>query len=431
MLIGVIADNFTGASDITNTLLKDNADQGGLRTYQYDGVHENNLDAAVEAGVISLKTLSIDPRLAVRLSFAALNWLREQGCTQIVFKYCLAFDSTNAGNIGPVVEALAAELCVKGVMVCPAFPGAGRSAHQEHLFVHDTLLSESGMQSHPLTPITDPDIRRWLAHQCRGPVGLVPANIIRDGTAAITAALDRAAAEGQTLVVVDTAIDANLIEISTALAQAALVTGGSGIAMGLSTDFINRGLAKGSAPDRTDSSGPEAILLAGSCSATTLIQIEIHRRDHLCLIATGDDVMAGRITADDVCDFVLDYTGCAPLVYSSGNPADVAAAQARHSRAALTSGIEDFFAQAAVLPTEKGITHLVIAGGETSGAVTKARNLGGLRIGTEISPGVPVLFSDRRQIALALESSNFGDPNFFARAVAALAVEPVLEGQDV
>ena len=172
MLIGVIADDFTGASDIANTLTKGLPGEGGLLTAQYMGVPRDAAPSDVEAGVVALKSRSIPAEDAVAQSLEALEWLLAQGCRQIVFKYCSTFDSTPEGNIGPVAEALAKRLGVKGVVVCPAFPGAGRTIYQGHLFVRDRLLSESGMEKHPLTPMTDPDIRRWLARQAKEPVGL-------------------------------------------------------------------------------------------------------------------------------------------------------------------------------------------------------------------------------------------------------------------
>lgn len=419
MLIGVIADDFTGASDVANTLAKGIAGQGGLRTWQYDAVPTTTAKDDIEAGVISLKTRSIAPELAVEQSCGALRWLLEQGCRQIVFKYCSTFDSTPQGNIGPVAEALAEAMKVAGVVVCPAFPAAGRTMYQGHLFVKNRLLSESGMQNHPLTPMTDPDICRWLALQCGSPVGLIPTGTVRQGPAAIAAALYRSRADNQMLVVVDTSTDADLIAIGTAVAEAPLVTGGSGIATGLPANFIRAGHAEGSVPEPANMDGPEAILV-GSCSGTTLRQIEAHRADHPCLALSCDDLMEGKITPQDIRDFVLGNTGAMPLVYSSGTPEEVAAAQARHGATALAQRLEQMFAQAAQHLVKSGVRRLVVAGGETSGAVTQAMDLGGLRIGPEISPGVPVLVSDTRHIALALKSGNFGDTHFFARAVAAM-----------
>src|ERR687889_693156 len=208
MLLGVIADDFTGASDIANTLAK-----GGLATVQFLGLPTQAAPEACEAGVVALKTRSIAAADAVTLSLEAFEWLRAQGCRQVIFKYCSTFDSTPEGNIGPVGEALAQRLDVRGVIACPAFPGAGRTIYKGHLFVGDRLLNESGMEHHPLNPMTDADLRRWLTLQCREPVGLVDWPVLRRGPDAIRRALAASAEAGQRLVIVDTLSDEDLLAI--------------------------------------------------------------------------------------------------------------------------------------------------------------------------------------------------------------------------
>src|SRR5688572_24418103 len=242
MLLGVIADDFTGASDIANTLA--NGRSGGLRTTQFLGLPQRPAPGTCVAGVVALKTRSIAAAEAVSQSLAALRWLKEQGCRQFVFKYCSTFDSTPAGNIGPVGEALADALGAKGVPACPAFPAAGRTVYQGHLFVGDRLLSESSLRTHPLNPMTDPDIRRWLALQSRRAVGLVPHASVAKGAAAIRAALDESAGRGACLVIVDALTEGDLLAIAAACAGRPLLTGGSGIAMGLPQNFIAQGLAQ-------------------------------------------------------------------------------------------------------------------------------------------------------------------------------------------
>src|SRR3954469_10943097 len=231
MLLGVIADDFTGASDIANTLAK-----GGLATVQFLGLPTKPAPETCEAGVVALKSRSIAAADAVALSIEAFEWLRAQGCRQFVFKYCSTFDSTPEGNIGPVGEALAQALGARGVPACPAFPTAGRTVYQGHLFVGDRLLSESGMENHPLNPMTDPDLRRWLSRQCREPVGLVAWGSVRQGGAAVRKALDAAAGRGERLAIVDAVSDEDLIAIGEACAEAPLVTGGSRLPPGLAAD---------------------------------------------------------------------------------------------------------------------------------------------------------------------------------------------------
>ncbi|GAB4066862.1 four-carbon acid sugar kinase family protein [Ancylobacter sonchi] len=425
MLLGVIADDFTGAGDIANTLAKglpgkDSPNAGGLAVTQYLGVPAHPAAPGVEAGVISLKTRSIPAAEAVAQSLAALDWLKAQGCTQIVFKYCSTFDSTPEGNIGPVGEALAEALGAKGVIACPAFPTVGRSVHQGHLFVHDRLLSESGMQNHPLTPMTDPDIRRWLRRQTRDAVGLVAAPTVRAGARVVRQALEACAARGETLVICDAATDADLVALGAAAAEAALVTGGSGIAIGLPANFIARGQAKGVATVFAGVDGPEAIL-AGSCSGATRGQIAVHAEAHPVLALDVDAVMDGRIGVTQLTDFIAAHPGEAPLIYSSDDPAEVAALQQRYGREKLSGTLEGLFADTARALVSGGLRRLVVAGGETSGAVAQALGLEALEIGPEIDPGVPILAAPDGGVALALKSGNFGAPDFFAKALAALA----------
>lgn len=420
MLLGVIADDFTGASDVANTIAQGLAGQGGLMTSQYLGVPQEAAAPGIEAGVVSLKSRSIPAADAVADSLEALRWLTAQGCRQFVFKYCSTFDSTPQGNIGPVGEALAEALGVQGVVACPAFPAAGRTVYQGHLFVGDTLLSESGMENHPLTPMTDPDIRRWLRRQTRSAVGHVPAQVVRQSSAAIAEALRACADRDQTLAIVDAVQDEDLVRIGEACADAPLLTGGSGVARGLPANLIARGLARGGHHRPEGVPGPEAIL-AGSCSGQTRRQVDVHRVGHPALAVAAQDVMDDRVSAEDLVNFVQANRGRAPLVYSSATPAEVSAAQARYGRAFVSGRLEGLFAETARRLVDGGVRRLVVAGGETSGAVAQALDLGGLRIGPEISPGVPVLLSEATGLALALKSGNFGGDDFFTAALATLA----------
>lgn len=418
MLIGVIADDFTGGSDIANTLAKGVAPEGGLRTAQYSGVPSGPADASVEAGVISLKSRSAPVDDAVAQSLAALEWLTAQGCEQIVFKYCSTFDSTDDGNIGPVAEALARALDCRGVAVCPAFPTAGRTVYQGHLFVFDRLLSESGMQTHPLTPMTDPDLRRVLSAQTSAGVGLVPHAVVAAGDVAVRDALR---AMPETFAVVDAISDAALLTIGAALDGAALVTGGSGIALGLPRNFIRSGRAQGGETPFAPVDGPEAIL-AGSCSGATRGQIDHHAARHPTLAIDVPGVMAGDITAADVTAFLMKHQGKAPLVYSSGTPVEVRATQEMFGREAVSARLDGLFADIARDLIAHGYRRIVVAGGETSGAVAQAvcggLSVEAMRIGPEIDPGVPILSLGEPPVLLALKSGNFGAPDFFEKALA-------------
>ena len=413
MILGCIGDDFTGSSDLGNTLTR-----GGMRCVQYVGVPEAPAEPSVEAGIVALKSRSIPAADAVRLSLAALGWLRAQGCRQYLFKYCSTFDSTPDGNIGPVADALADALDAREVLVCPAFPATGRSVYQGHLFVGDRLLSESGMEAHPLTPMTDPDLRRWLARQIRGSVGHVPASAVFEGPDAVRARMREEDAAGHRLIVADAIRDADLATLGRAAAGLPLLTGGSGIALGLPDVFRDAGLLSGDGAAWRGRAGPAAIL-SGSCSAATRGQVARHAEAHPARRVEADDAMAGTIRADDLAAWALAQDGL-PLIYTSADPAEVRAAQGRHGRDALARAIEGLFAATAGALVAGGATRLVVAGGETSGAVVEGLALDRLEIGPEIDPGVPVMRAGDG-LVLALKSGNFGAPDFFAKAAALMA----------
>jgi 3-dehydrotetronate 4-kinase len=412
MYLGVIADDFTGAADIANTLAK-----GGLATTQYFGLPQEPASRECDAGVVSLKTRSIDWGSAVDASMQALRWLKAQGCRQFVFKYCSTFDSTPRGNIGPVGEALAMELRVRGVPACPAFPGTGRTIYQGHLFVDDRPLNESGLENHPLNPMTDSDIRRWLTLQARHPVGLVPWGIVKRGAQAIRQALDQSATRDECLVIVDALDDDDLIRIGEACADAPLLTGGSGIAIGLPRIIIGRGHASGRVKPFRGGRGAGAVL-AGSCSKATLSQIEGYKSSHPSLAIDVRELLAGRLAVEDVTKFVTDNRGHDPLVYSSAPPDMVRSLQTQYGQDQVAHRLEQLFTDVATRIVGAGFDRLVVAGGETSGAVVGGLKLPAVTLGPEIDPGVPALASGGGEtIALALKSGNFGSVDFFAKAL--------------
>lgn len=416
MLLGCIGDDFTGSSDLGNTLTK-----AGMRVTQYVGIPDGPASADVEAGIVALKSRSIPVADAVKLSLDALAWLRAQGCTQFLFKYCSTFDSTPEGNIGPVAEALADALDARQVLVCPAFPATGRSIYQGHLFVTDRLLSESGMQNHPLTPMTDPDIRRWLGYQVKGSVGHIPAQIVMQGADATRTRMRAEDAAGHRLLVADAITDSDLITLGQAAADLPLLTGGSGIAMGLPGNFRDRGLLSLHDSTWTGQAGRAAIL-SGSCSNATRAQVAQHAKTNPVLEVTADQVMAGDVTAQGLADWALAQQDV-PLIYTSADPAVVAEAQTRFGKQTVAEKIEAMFAELARALVKGGITRLVTAGGETSGAVVEGLGLSALQIGPEIDPGVPMIRASDN-LVLALKSGNFGGPDFFARAAAMMEGSP-------
>ncbi|MCW6508590.1 3-oxo-tetronate kinase [Lichenifustis flavocetrariae] len=416
MLLGCIADDFTGASDLANTLAKN-----GMATVQFVGVPRGRESVTCEAGVVALKTRSIAPAEAVRQSLEALHWLQAQGCSQFLFKYCSTFDSTPEGNIGPVAEALLDALDVKVAVVCPIFPETGRTLYQGHLFVKDRLLSESGMENHPLNPMTDPDIRRWLRRQTRGEVGLVSYDIVRQGAAAIRDALDHEAGADRRLAVVDAVTNDDLRAIGAAIADHGLVTGGSGIAVGLPENFRKAGKLGATSAAFTGLKGP-GVVLSGSCSTASRAQLARHLDRHPGFAVEPEAVLSGATTVDQALAFVRDHIDLAPAVHSTADPDRVAAAQQRFGRERVAGAIERFFGALAHQLVRAGVTRLAVGGGETSGAVVTALALDHFAIGPEIDPGVPALASrgSGREIRLALKSGNFGAVDFYDKALRVL-----------
>lgn len=409
MKLGCIGDDFTGSSDLANTLAK-----GGMRTVQYSGVPKDSANDWVDAGVISLKSRSIDPQEAIAQSLQALAWLREQGCTQFFFKYCSTFDSTKEGNIGPVADALTTALDAHKVIVCPAFPGAGRSVFQGHLFVKDKLLNESGMESHPLTPMIDADIRRWLCYQTKFNVGHVDIATVHNGPVAIQKKLDEVHQFDHRLIVVDAIVDQDLVSIGKAARDLPLITGGSGVAMGLPANF-------GCEPARPQWRGQKGkgVALSGSCSIATRKQIAMHKDVGPTYEIHAGDVIAGTLKAEELIDWYLENEGV-PLAYSSADPDVVKAVQMDFGLEQSAEALEGFFADVARGLVANGVNRIITAGGETSGAVVEALNVSQLEIGPEIAPGVPALRADEN-LVLALKSGNFGQPDFFQQADEILA----------
>jgi uncharacterized protein YgbK (DUF1537 family) len=415
-LLGCIADDFTGATDLAGVLVR-----GGMRTLQKIGVPPPGGDALdADAIVVALKSRTAPPAEAVRDSLAALGALREAGCRRFFFKYCSTFDSTDRGNIGPVADALLDVLGAPLAVACPAFPENGRAVFRGHLFVGGVLLSESGMRDHPLTPMNDPNLVRVLQRQARRKVGLVPEETVAEGPYAIRARLEALQRDGVGLAVVDAISDADLSRIGEACADDALVTGGSGVATGLPAAWRARGLvgpADGAA-DLPASSGLRAIV-SGSCSTATLGQVAAaldagvpgFRVDPLRL-AAGEDV-AGAALA-----WAGPLLARGPvLVYATAAPEAVRAAQDRLGRERAGVLVEGALAAIAEGLVERGVGRLVVAGGETAGAVVNALRVRTLRIGPQIAPGVPWTASvGVRPLALALKSGNFGAPTFFLDA---------------
>jgi uncharacterized protein YgbK (DUF1537 family) len=418
MLLGCIADDLTGATDLANELVR-----AGMRTVQIVGVPAGEVTlTGVDAVVVALKSRTIPADEAIRLSLASLGWLRERGTRQIFFKYCSTFDSTDAGNIGPVADALRDALGAEIAIVCPAFPVNKRTVYFGNLFVDGVPLSESSMRDHPLTPMTDANLVRVLGRQTRNRVGLVSYPVVRDGATAIADTLSMLARGGVAYAVVDALEGAHLHAIGAAVAGDERCTGGSGVAIGLPENFRRAGLLAGGTAVAADPHvGGGAAVLAGSCSAATLAQIAAMERtdgafaiDPLALAADPPQTIAAAL------EFASTRLAQGPaLIYASQPPDALARTQAALGRERAAALIEDALAQVARGLAERGVRRFVVAGGETSGAVVDALDVRALRIGEQIAPGVPWTTAlGGPPLALALKSGNFGGADFFSRALA-------------
>jgi uncharacterized protein YgbK (DUF1537 family) len=411
MLLGCIGDDFTGSSDIANTLAK-----GGMKVTQYTGIPTGPAASDVEAGVVSLKSRTIAVDEAISQSLDAAKWLLDQGCEQIFFKYCSTFDSTPEGNIGPVAEALAEYLKEDQVLFCPAFPATGRSIYQGYLFVNDTLLSESGMKDHPLTPMTDSDLRRWLQHQTKWGVKHIAHSVVKKGAETIK---DHMKASAPAFYIADAIDDEDLIILGNAAIDRKLLTGGSGLALGLPQNFRDAGKINESNSDWQKADG-KAIILSGSCSIATRGQVAKFKQTNPSMEITAEDVFSDKVTTGTVCDWIEQQENT-PLVYSSADPEVVKAAQEKFGTDIIAEKIEGLMSSVAGEMANRGAMCIISAGGETSGAVVKGLEVAAMEIGPEIAPGVPALKDVDRGLVLALKSGNFGGEDFFQDALAILS----------
>ena len=417
--LGCIADDFTGATDLANNLVR-----AGMRVVQMINVPDLSIAESVDADavVIALKSRTIPAAEAVDVSRAALAWLRAAGAEQIYFKYCSTFDSTPAGNIGPVTEALMKSLDTDFTIATPAFPDNARTVFKGHLFVGDVLLSDSGMRHHPLTPMTDANLVRVLAAQCATPVGLIDYRVVSEGAAAIRARVEQLRTEGVGIAIVDAVSNDDLLRLGPALSGMPLVTAGSGVAIGLPANW-------GIMPSRSASALPPATghqaVISGSVSEATNGQVSDHLRRGLPAypvdplgIGSGQDVVGQALA------FADQHLASGPvLVYSTDGPEGVRSVQGRLGAAEAGALIEDALGRIARGLVDRGVRQLIVAGGETSGAVIQALGVDQLRIGEQIDPGVPwctTPLPGGETLHVTLKSGNFGTPDFFTKAFAVL-----------
>jgi len=412
LLLGCIADDFTGATDLANNLVRE-----GMRVVQAIGVPQADSPIdGVDAVVIALKSRTAPVAEAVAQSLAAARWLRAQGAPQLYFKVCSTFDSTPQGNIGPVAEALIEFTAARSVPVTPAFPATGRTVYLGHLFVGELLLSDSPMRHHPLTPMTDANLVRVLQAQCaRERVGLVAQREVSAGAAAIAQRIEALAGQGIKLAIVDATSDADLRALATASRDLTLMVAGSGLAIGIPAQH---GLAPSAAAAALPPARGHRTVVSGSCSAATNAQVaHFKARGGAAFAVDPLRIAAGQDVAAEALAFARPRLADGTvLVHATAEPDAVRAVQQQLGAERAGALVEATLARVASGLVEAGVGQLLVAGGETSGACVQALGLTRLRIGPQIDPGVPWCHAPERDLHLALKSGNFGDMDFFDRA---------------
>ena len=418
MILGIIGDDFTGSSDIANNLKK-----SGMQVSMYAGVPPLNKKASLtnaDAAVIALKIRTIPISEAVSESLKALEWLKNAGCSQFIFKYCSTFDSTKEGNIGPVTDAIMEELNVDFTIACPSFPDAGRTVFCGHMFVNGKPLNESGMEKHPLTPMKDHNLIRWLDFQTKHNVGLIDYETINCGVKSVTNKVNILKNEGYKYAIVDTINNDNFDVICNGVKDLQFLTGGSGIALGLPKIYKKEGLLSDEEFQIPENS-TNAIILSGSCSSATLNQIEVYKKENPSYFISADEVMNNENLIEDVIKWIKNNETLSPLIYSSADPKIVKKKQTRYGQEILANKIESFFEKLSNKLLNHTFGIFISAGGETSGAVVNGLGLQEFKIGQEISHGVPALWSPNsncnKPVSVTLKSGNFGQIDFFKRAL--------------
>ena len=422
MILGIIGDDFTGSSDIANNLKK-----SGMQVSMYAGVPNLSPDDAkkqpTEAAVIALKTRTVPIEEAIKESLKALNWLKESGCKQFIFKYCSTFDSTKDGNIGPVTDAIMEELGADFTIACPSFPDAGRTVYYGHMFVNGKPLNESGMEDHPLTPMTDHNLVRWLNYQTKKEVGLIDFETISQGSDKIKQKIISLKKDDIKYAIVDTTNNKEFDAICEGIKDLPFLTGGSGIALGLPKIYKNKGLLSENNFDLPQNNS-NSVILSGSCSRATLEQINIYKVNNPSFYISPDEVMNNIKLVEEVYIWIKENESLSPLIYSSSDSNNVSAKQKQFGQEILANKIEGFFEKISHKLVNDSFGKFISAGGETSGAIIKGLGVEELKIGKEISPGIPALWSPNsngnKPISVTLKSGNFGQSDFFSRALIAL-----------
>ena len=415
MFLGVIADDFTGATDIAGFLVNN-----GLPTVQLNGVADIVLPASIQAVVVSLKSRACPADEAIDLSLNALRYLRNLGCKQYFFKYCSTFDSTSKGNIGPVTDALLRELGESFTVICPALPVNQRTVYNGYLFVNGVPLNESGMRNHPLNPMLDANLMRLMDAQSAGKSGNVPITDVMAGEEAVRHRLAELKSQGIAYAVLDTLVDADLDILAASLSDMPLVTGGSGLGGALARQYVKRGGHADCAVEPGMPTGGKPILLSGSCSEMTNRQVALYREQGPFFQVDVTRCVENPVGyAEDMAKTVTSAPTSAlpPLISATVPPTELKDIQQRFGTETSRAGVEAFFAALAIRLRAAGYDHFIITGGETSSVISQALKITGVYIGPQVAPGVPWVRAIGEPLSLVLKSGNFGNERFFFEAL--------------
>jgi uncharacterized protein YgbK (DUF1537 family) len=413
MKLGVIADDFTGATDIAGFLVKN-----GVKTVQIIDRPAGVAEVNAEAYVVSLKSRSCDAQQAIRMSLDALEWLLNMGCDTIYFKYCSTFDSTSEGNIGPVADAIMERMNEDLTIVCPALPVNGRTLYKGYLFVHDTLLNESGMRNHPLNPMKDAKISRVLSSQTKAGIGEIHYELLERGPEAVQAELSELKRSGVRYVVVDTLDDSHLSCIVRAASDLKVFTGGSGLGDAIAREWKKDADYTGSAGEAGRPKTARTIIFSGSCSTATNVQVERYKPIGATLSLDRKRFIDDPGYEDEVFAWIMTHIddAYAPMLYATTTPDELQANKRMFNHVNLGEEIENMFGRLAARLLSAGVKNFIVAGGETAGKIVQSLNLESLYVGPQIDPGVPWMRSTDQEVYLALKSGNFGAEQFFKKA---------------
>lgn len=415
LFLGVVADDFTGASDAASFLVA-----AGIKTVLFNGVPKDcpQLSEETEAVVVALKSRTMPKQQAVSESMEAFRWLRRMGARQLYLKYCSTFDSTAEGNIGPVADAVLEEYGIPYTVLCPSLPVNGRTVQNGNLYVNGVLLEESHMKDHPLTPMWDSYLPRLMEAQSKYPVypvalGQKDSPIVPTGS--------------RCYLVPDYYEEKHGDQIAEAYGDLPFLTGGSGLVGALGRRYRRR---KGQQAPENDSQSRQkpqpsakdcaegrSVLFAGSCSAVTLQQIAwFQEKKFPTFCIDPKELLSDEMVEDRIWSWI-QQTGTDGLVYSSASPEGLKESQ-KLGRERVAQALEQLFSCLAIRAVKEGCERIIVAGGETSGAVTKALGYEAFYIGESVAPGVPVMTPlENPKIRLVLKSGNFGTKDFFERAL--------------